>query len=71
MHFIQSFSLDQNAVVVVLGKSQNIFNVDVPFKQINRVNCIRKLKTGPEILLFVPNTVEFDRYTLPTYVPSK
>lgn len=64
-------SLDHNVVVVVLGKAQNLLNVNTPFKQINRINCIRKLKTGPEYLLFIPNTVEFDRYTLPTYVPAR
>lgn len=67
----QSISLHESAVVAVLGKSQNIVNMNVPFKQISHVNCIRNLKTGPEHLLFVPNTVEFDRYTLPTYVPPR
>lgn len=55
-------------IVVVLGKSQNTMS---PFEKIHRVNCDKKLKTGVGTLLFLANAIQFDRYTLPTYIPAR
>lgn len=62
------FSLDQNLIVVVLGKAQNLLS---PFEKIHRVNCQKRLKTDAGTLLFLSNAIQLDRYTLPTYIPPE
>lgn len=55
-------------IVVVLGKSQNLLS---PFEKFHRVNCEKNIKTGVGTLLFLQEAIQFDRYTLPTYMPPK
>lgn len=66
------FSLDQSAVNVVLGRSKDPSIIQAPSEQIIRVDCIRDLKHSKSgTLLHLSSSPQFNRYTLPTYLPPR
>lgn len=66
---IGSDTLEKSYVTAVLGSSKNQLNIQSPYEQISRIDCIQKLEGSNVVLLHLQQKVHFSRHIMPSFVP--
>lgn len=70
MRFL-SFSWDYDVIYVVLGISRNALNIQSPFEQIIRIDCMRSIERSNVMLLHMYSPIQYNRHILPILLPQR
>lgn len=61
--------LHENFVVALLGNPKSKLNVQSPYEQFSRVDCLQTINDSNVMLLHLEKPIDFNRHVLPSFLP--
>lgn len=63
--------LRENYVVALFGNSKSGLKIESPYEQLRKIDCLHYINDSNSMLLHLKTPVDFNRYVVPGFLPSK
>lgn len=61
--------LHENHVVALFGNTKSNFNIESPYEQLVKVDCLQFINDSNALLLHLESPIDFNRHVLPSFLP--